>query len=205
MQTVDDRLIAEFCERRSEEAFAALVRRHIDLVYATAMRLVSNHAIAQEITQNVFVTLAQSAGKLGRCSTVAGWLYRTTVNKSRDRLRTELRRARREEIAASLDAIRADGDSVWSQLVPLLDEALLELSDSDRLAIILHFIEVNRFGKWAWPSGSAKMRRANGSAGVWVNSAPSSESTDSPFQLWPRALRCSPCRCRPHRRVWPGR
>ncbi len=145
MSEPDNQLIAEFNARRSEEAFAALVRQHVNLVFATALRQVGDAGAAEEITQNVFVALAQAAGKLGSHPTIAGWLHQTALNKSREWLRSELRRRRREQVAVNLDLARAEGDSVWSSLVPLLDEALLELREPDRLAVILHFMEGQTF------------------------------------------------------------
>lgn len=145
MSVTDNQLIAEFNERRSEEAFTALVRHHVNLVFATAMRQVGDAGAAEEITQNVFVALAQGAGKLGSHPTIAGWLYQATLNKSREWLRAELRRRRREQTAVELELAGSEGDSVWSSLVPLLDDALLDLRESDRLAVILHFMEGRTF------------------------------------------------------------
>jgi RNA polymerase sigma factor (sigma-70 family) len=145
MSEPDNQLIAEFNARRSEEAFAALVRQHVNLVFATALRQVGDAGAAEEITQNVFVALAQAAGKLGSHPTIAGWLHQTALNKSREWLRSELRRRRREQVAVNLELAGAEGDSVWSPLVPLLDEALLELREPDRLAVILHFMEGRTF------------------------------------------------------------
>jgi RNA polymerase sigma factor (sigma-70 family) len=141
MSEPDRSLIAEFNARRSEDAFAALVRQHVNLVFATALRQVGDAGAAEEITQNVFVALAQAAGKLGSHPTIAGWLHQTALNKSREWLRSELRRRKREQVAVNLDLARAEGDSVWSPLVPLLDEALLELREPDRQAVILHYLE----------------------------------------------------------------
>ena len=145
MSEPDSSLIAEFNARRSEDAFAALVRQHVNLVFGTAMRQIGDAHAAEEITQNVFVALAQSAGKLGSHPTIAGWLHQTTLNKSREWLRSELRRRKREQVAVNLNLARAEGDSVWSSLVPLLDEALLTLRESDRQAVILHFMEGRTF------------------------------------------------------------
>jgi RNA polymerase sigma factor (sigma-70 family) len=145
MPELDNSLIAEFNARRSEAAFAALVRQHVNLVFATAMRQVGDAGAAEEITQNVFVALAQSAGKLSSHPTIAGWLHQTALNKSREWLRAELRRRKREQVAINLELTRAEGDSVWAPLVPLLDEALLKLSEPDRQAVILHFMEGRNF------------------------------------------------------------
>ena len=145
MSEPDNSLIAEFNARRGEDAFAALVRQHVHLVFATALRQVGDAGAAEEITQNVFVALAQAADKLGSHPTIAGWLHQTALNKSREWLRSELRRRKREQVAVNLDLARAEGDSVWSPLVPLLDEALLELREPDRQAVILHFMEGRTF------------------------------------------------------------
>lgn len=145
MSEPDNSLLVEFNARRSEDAFAALVRQHVNLVFATAMRQVGDAGAAEEITQNVFVALAQAAGRLGSHPTIAGWLHQTALNKSREWLRSELRRRKREQAAVNLQIAREEGDSVWSPLVPLLDEALLELRDADRQAVILHFLEGRNF------------------------------------------------------------
>jgi uncharacterized protein (TIGR03435 family) len=145
MSESDNSLIAEFNARRSEDAFAALVRQHVNLVYATAWRQVGDAGAAEEITQNVFVALALAAGKLGSHPTIAGWLHQTALNKSREWLRAELRRRKREQVAVNLELAAAEGDSVWSSLVPLLDEALLKLREPDRQAVILHFMEGRNF------------------------------------------------------------
>ena len=145
MSEPDSSLIAEFNARRSEDAFAALVRQHVNLVFATAWRQVGDAGAAEEITQNVFVALAQAAGKLGSHPTIAGWLHQTALNKSREWLRSELRRRKREQVAVNLELAGAEGDSVWSPLVPLLDEALLKLHEPERQAVILHFMEGRTF------------------------------------------------------------
>ena len=145
MSETDSSLIAEFNARRSEAAFAALVRQHVHLVFATALRQVGDSGAAEEITQNVFVALAQAAGKLGAHPTIAGWLHQTALNKSREWLRSELRRRKREQAAVNLELAAADGNSVWSPLVPLLDEALLALREADRQAVILHYMEGRTF------------------------------------------------------------
>src|SRR6185437_8203683 len=61
----DRELVREFAREKSETAFAALVQQHVNLVFATALRQIGDRTAAEEITQTVFVALAQSAGKLG--------------------------------------------------------------------------------------------------------------------------------------------
>lgn len=137
----DGDLASSYAREGSESAFRALVARHISLVFATAFRQVGDAGIAEEITQNVFVSLARKAPALGKFQTLAGWLHRTTILEAKARLRHELRRRQREQAAAELAALRAEGAAHVEALLPLLDEALLALREKDRLALITRFIE----------------------------------------------------------------
>jgi RNA polymerase sigma factor (sigma-70 family) len=137
----DSQLVSAYAVKGSETAFDALVRRHIDLVFATAMRQTGNAALAEEITQNVFISLARKAPRLGGVQTLAGWLHRATVLETKARVRSELRRREREQTAFELTALANEGASPLAALAPLLDEALLNLGESDRLALVLRFLE----------------------------------------------------------------
>ena len=113
-------LFAEFSATRSEEAFAGIIRLHTKLVFATALRQLGDRGLAEEVTQSVFVALSQKAASLNVDRTVAGWLYQTTINQSRQRLPAELRRRNLEQIAAAVTASSQEGDSLWAMLIPLL-------------------------------------------------------------------------------------
>jgi RNA polymerase sigma factor (sigma-70 family) len=139
----DFELLAAFGREGDEGAFRQLVRRHLDLVYATALRKVTDPGAAEEIAQNVFHALARKATRFASDTALPAWLHRTALLESRHWLRGELRRRRREETAAQLGTTMTAPDEVpaWRELVPLLDDALLSLREKDRTALLLRFHE----------------------------------------------------------------
>lgn len=132
----DQQLLREYVGRASEEAFTALVKRHTSLVYGTACRRLGDPSEAEEITQVVFVILARKAAFLCHRENLSGWLHQTTVLECRQRIRTDIRRRRREEIAMNVNEHGND-----SSIALEVDEALLELSEKDRQPLLMRFFE----------------------------------------------------------------
>ncbi len=133
--------LGKYLEDGSEAAFRSLVQRHLDLVYATAYRRVGNQALAEEATQNVFILLARKAASLRHRADLAGWLYRAALLKAKEIAREESRRAQRESQAAVLGTAMKEGDSLLKSLAAVLDEAMLDLREKDRQALLLRFFE----------------------------------------------------------------
>ena len=106
MHELDDKeLLRRYVEEDSEAAFAALVSRHVDKVYSVALRHTRNVHAAEEITQAVFVILAKKSGRLGAKVILAGWLYETARLTAVTCIRSEIRRARREQEAHMQSAL----------------------------------------------------------------------------------------------------
>ena len=92
-------LLRQYDVGNSDAAFAALVSRHINLVYSAALRKTGNPHAAEEITQAVFIILARKAGRILDKTILPGWLYQTTRLTASSYLRREIRRTRREQEA----------------------------------------------------------------------------------------------------------
>src|ERR1039457_2241291 len=142
MATMDDmELLREYATRHSEEAFATLVTRHIDLVYSAALRHTRNHHQAQEISQAVFVVLARKAPSLSSRAALAGWLFQTARLTAANYVRGEIRRARREQEACMQSDPNDHAEESWRHVAPILNEIIGDLREKDRDAVVLRFLQ----------------------------------------------------------------
>jgi RNA polymerase sigma factor (sigma-70 family) len=138
----DAELLQRYAAERSEAAFAEIVRRHVDLVYSAALRQMrGDHHRAQEVTQMVFVSLARKAAALVRHPVLPAWLYRSTGLAALDLQRREARRKVHERESMIEAALTSDsGVRVeWDRIRPVLDDAMKQLAERDRQAIVLRY------------------------------------------------------------------
>jgi RNA polymerase sigma factor (sigma-70 family) len=185
MDDVDDaELLRRYAREGAEEAFAELVRRHLGLVYGSALRRVNgNAALAEEVLQSVFSSVAHDAAglekKVAGGVALAGWLYVATRHAAANVLRAEVRRVRREQEAFVMSNLETNGgvggaggamgasdDAVWTQVRPELEAVMDELSEADRDAVLLRFFEGKEFGEIG-----AVLRVSEDAARVRVNRA----------------------------------
>jgi RNA polymerase sigma factor (sigma-70 family) len=164
MEGEDVDLLREYVANQSEPAFRTLVQRHVDMVYATALRQVGDAHLAEEATQAVFITLARKARGLPPSTILAGWLFRAAQYAAAKVQRTELRRKHWEQQAAQMESNPSDSAAAWEQMAPQLNEALNELPEPDRDALLLRFFESKSMAQvgtaLGTSEGAAKMRVA---------------------------------------------
>jgi RNA polymerase sigma factor (sigma-70 family) len=138
----DMALVREYAAQRSERAFETLVSRYVNLVHSASLRQTRDPQWAAEITQTVFMILSRKAGKLGPNTILPGWLYRTTRYVSSAALKMQRRRERREREAHMLSALgEAQAEASWDEVSPLLDQAMAQLRDRDRDALVLRYFQ----------------------------------------------------------------
>lgn len=158
----DAGLLRAYAENRSEAAFAGFVERRIGFVHGAALRMAGGDAhMAHDVTQAVFALVAVKAGELAEHERLAGWLYTTTCNVSRQAMRDARRRSAREQEAIRMSAIEREsgrGESraaeigvaetdAAARLRPLLDEVLGGLREIEREAVLLRYFEGRAFAE----------------------------------------------------------
>ena len=140
-------LLRQFDEEGSQEAFAEIVRRHVNLVYSVAMRQVArDEHLAKDVCQEVFSSLARKAARLNGRRVISGWLYYAAKFEACRAARNEgLRRKREMEAGMEIDSDDEEPKIDWEKARPILDEVIGELKESERNAICLRFYENRHF------------------------------------------------------------
>jgi len=140
--TPDSELLRLYARTRSEEAFAELVQRHVNLVYSAVLRRLNGDThLAQDAAQTVFADLARKAASLSRRATLTGWLFTSAHFAAAEIARKESRRRGREEKYMREPDSQTPTDPAWEELRPAIDEAMLQLKEADREAILLRYFE----------------------------------------------------------------
>jgi len=134
-ETSDHHLLERFLADRDGEAFAELVRRYTPVVWGACRRALAATVDAEDAFQATFLVLVRRADRLTSHPALGPWLYRVALMTARNLNRSNRRRAvvggtLRHDIPepASVERIDARLD---------LDDALLELPERDRAAVVL--------------------------------------------------------------------
>ncbi len=147
-------------------AFETFVREYQDMVYATAIRLLSNPAEAEDVAQTVFLKAFERFADVGTSPAAAGWLKTVTTNlclnhlsryRSRWRFFSELEPARgaagdhdtgtRDHVdglmarAGAQVTAAQDADLDAADEQARLEQALRRLPDHQRVPIVLFHFE----------------------------------------------------------------
>src|SRR4051812_33090337 len=135
-------LLRRFAEAGDESAFAEIVRRYAGVVFASCRRVLQDHGLAEDVTQETFLRLMKEPD---RCSqSLGGGLHRSATRLALDVRRSETARRRREERHEPPQPDPATYDltevAAWREISPKIDEALAELPDEAREVLVAHFL-----------------------------------------------------------------
>ena len=128
-------LLRRFATGADAEAFAELVRRYVQLVYATAWRVLKDDSDATDVTQETFFELTRQAGRIS--GSLACWLHRVATQKAIDVVRRSVHRRQREQAYARTRPVAVES---WQDLSGHVDQALDQLDESTRALLLGHFV-----------------------------------------------------------------
>ena len=136
----DSELLASYTSARDPHAFHQIVQRHIDFVYALALRQLRDPHLAEDVVQAVFLLLARKAAKIKPGTFIKGWLFNATRYVASNVRRTEIRRQLREREAATM-RFESTSNQTGETVYPHLDDALAALGAKDRTALLMRYFE----------------------------------------------------------------
>lgn len=147
-----DKLIEDL-KRGDPNSLESLFSVYKDRVFNTAVSYLQNIQDAEELTQDVFIEIFNSAGKFKGDSALSTWIYRITVNKALDRLKFNKRRKRFSVITSIFkpdsaelaidtpDFIHPGTEIELKESSRLLFKALDRLPENQKTAFILSKLE----------------------------------------------------------------
>ena len=168
----DDRALLRAVAARDKDALRQLYARHSAVLFALALRVLSDRAEAEDVLQEAFVQVWKTAGSFddGRGKPI-GWLIMLTRSRAIDRLRSRKTRARVAESLAGEPSQAADSttpadDAAASERQQTVRDALKSLPQEQRVPIELaYFGGLTQFEiaqQLSQPLGTVKTRMRNG-------------------------------------------
>jgi RNA polymerase sigma-70 factor, ECF subfamily len=125
-------------QRGDERAFSLIVRAYEVPVFNYVMRLVGDRALAEDLTQEVFIRVFQGLPKFSLRSKFTTWLFQVTKNRVLDELRASERRPRALvaiDDAPPLEVVDAPVEQV--ETIQALWSAVDELNTDLKMALLL--------------------------------------------------------------------
>src|SRR4029077_1108344 len=91
-----ERTLLRRLRHRDERAFRELIDDHRDRVFNITYRMLGNRAEAEDVAQEVFITVFKTIESFREESKFSTWLYRVTVNHCKNRIKYLARRHDRD-------------------------------------------------------------------------------------------------------------
>ena len=150
---VEESELVSRARRGDLQAYDDLVRRYQERIYATIYHMTSNHEDANDLAQESFIKAFQALKSFKGGSTFYTWLYRIAVNKTINFLKQRKNRTHMSlndldfnaehdpDLMALISNKTPRRDADLTELQEKLNAALLKLSDSHRLVVVLHDVQ----------------------------------------------------------------
>ncbi len=161
----DEDLVNKVCGGETD-AFADLISRYSNAVYATAFSTVGDFHLAQDIAQESFVKAWYKIYTLENKERFGSWLYAITKRISIDRVRKRELPSEHYQLERIVDPISVEGKIEILERKRQVWNALNSLDEKYREVAVLHFIsgfnmrEVGEFLKISVSAAESRLRRS---------------------------------------------
>jgi RNA polymerase sigma-70 factor, ECF subfamily len=157
MEEAQEQELVERLKRQDEAAFNELVRLYDKRVFRLVLRMLNDRTEAEDVAQEVFVTIFKAIGSFRGESKLSTWIYRIATNHCKNRVKYLDRRARGKKteldelsehgamesasMSSSAQVSRPDEQAEANQIERIVRAAIAELDDDQRELVILRDVE----------------------------------------------------------------
>ncbi len=154
--SLKERMLLGRLRERDESAFRELVAEHRERVFNVTVRMLGNRAEAEDVAQEVFISVFKTIDTFREDSKLSTWLYRVAVNHCKNRIKYLARRHQRDHDELDETQEGGDGNGVMgaqstprrpdrqlegAQIDRIMQDAIAELEEDHRVLVVLRDIE----------------------------------------------------------------
>lgn len=132
-----DNDLALLAAKGDGDAFRALLERHYDRVFRIALRFSGRREDAEDVAQDVCMSLPSKLKSFRGDAAFTTWLYRVVVNRVRDVQRKQVTSERIQKNYGEVEALRRGEEAEAAKEMAWLSEAMNHLSDDLRETAVL--------------------------------------------------------------------
>jgi RNA polymerase sigma-70 factor (ECF subfamily) len=152
----DDQDLVREVQSGDAKAFEHLYEKHVGRIYALCLRMLSDHHLAEEVTQDVFVRAWENIDSFEFRSTFRTWLHRLGVNVVLGHIRSAKRRDNRTWSVADIESFEREVNDAMPETRLDLEAAIATLPPGAKEVLILHDIQGYRYREIADLVGTAE-------------------------------------------------
>lgn len=141
---IEEQKLIQQIAKGNQQAFQKIYILYKNKVYNTALGYLQNTEDAEEVTQDVFVTIFNKAGTFKGKSKVNTWIYRITVNKSLNHIEKQNRRPKFKQEIQDFHKIDFQHPGVLienKEKAQYLFSVINTLVETQKTAFILSYVE----------------------------------------------------------------
>jgi RNA polymerase sigma factor (sigma-70 family) len=140
-ELTDPQLLERFAAHQAEDAFAALMHRHGELVWSVCRHVLRHDHDAEDAFQATFLVLARNAATIRKQEALASWLHGTAYRIARQARRDAAIRRTHESRGKSMPPEKPFPEKVLREAMAILDEEVQHLAARQRAVFVLCALE----------------------------------------------------------------